>query len=250
MKSDKQVCFGVIGAGRIGKIHIENLKHRIPGAKLVAVSDVFPEVLQKVAKRFGISDVTTNYCDLLKNADIEAVVICSPTDTHTQIIKEAAEVKKHIFCEKPIDLSLERIKTTIDFVAKHKVKFQVGFNRRFDPNFKKVYDITSSGKIGQPQILKITSRDPNPPTAEYINASGGIFLDMTIHDFDMARYLVGSEVTEVYARGDVMVDPVFQEAGDFDTVITLVVNLANSGRICRLSLNLSLVITPSCLPAR
>ena len=216
-----KVNFGVIGVGRIGKIHIENLKHRISKTDVVAISDINKEELDKVAKEFNISNVTTDYHDILKQKDVDAIVICSPTDTHTLIIEEAANAKKHIFCEKPIDLTLEKIKSTIETVEKNNVKFFVGFNRRFDPNFKKIYEIASSGKIGQLQILKITSRDPAPPPLEYLKVSGGILLDMTIHDFDMARYLVGSEVKEVYAMGDVLVDPVFKEAGDLDTVITV-----------------------------
>jgi len=215
------IHFGVIGAGRIGKIHIENLMHRISGSDVVAISDIFEEELSKVSDQFNIDFSTTDYQEILKQKSVDAVVICSPTDTHAQIIQDAAEAGKHIFCEKPIDLTLQKIRKTIEVVKKNKVKFQVGFNRRFDPNFKKVHDISRSGKIGQPHILKITSRDSSPPPAEYIRTSGGMFLDMSIHDFDMARYLIGSEVTEVYAKGKVLVDPVFKKEGDFDTAITI-----------------------------
>ena len=221
MASLNKVNFGVIGVGRIGKIHIENLKNRISKSDVVAISDINKEELDKVAEEFHIPNVTVDYKDILNRKDVDAIIICSPTDTHTQIIKEAANAGKHIFCEKPIDLTLEKIKSTIESVEKNNVKFFVGFNRRFDPNFKKVHELTKSGKIGQPHILKITSRDPAPPPLEYIKVSGGILLDMTIHDFDMARYLVGSEVEEVYVMGDVLVDPVFKEAGDLDTVITI-----------------------------
>ncbi len=221
MDSKTRIRFGVIGAGRIGKIHIENLKHRIPGSDVFAISDIYEEELGKVADQFNIDFRTTNYHEILNNKSVDAVVICSPTDTHAQIIQDAAEAKKHIFCEKPIDLMLERIRKTIEVVEQNGVKLQVGFNRRFDPNFKKVHDISRSGKIGQPHILKITSRDPAPPPAEYISVSGGIFLDMSIHDFDMARYLVGSEVEEVFASGNVLIDPVFKREGDFDTAITI-----------------------------
>jgi myo-inositol 2-dehydrogenase/D-chiro-inositol 1-dehydrogenase len=219
--NNNKVRLGVIGVGRIGKIHIENLIHRINGTDVVAVSDINKNELEKVAKQYNISSNTTDYKDILKQKDVDAIVLCSPTDTHALIIQEAADAQKHIFCEKPIDLTLEKIKSTIDNVEKNNVKFFVGFNRRFDPNFKKVYEITNSGKIGQPQILKITSRDPAPPPLEYIKTSGGILLDMTIHDFDMARYLVGSEVVEVFTIGNVLVDPVFKEAGDLDTIITV-----------------------------
>lgn len=221
MTNLNKIKFGVIGVGRIGKIHIENLKNRISTSDVVVVSDVIKEELDKVAGKYNIPNVTTDYQDILNRKDVDAVIICSPTDTHTQIIKEAANAGKHIFCEKPIDLTLEKIKSTVEIVEQNNVKFFVGFNRRFDPNFKKVHELTKSGKIGQPHILKITSRDPAPPPLEYLKVSGGIFLDMTIHDFDMARYLVGSEVEEVYAMGDVLVDLIFKEADDLDTVITL-----------------------------
>jgi len=155
----------------------------------------------------------------MENPDIEAVVICSSTDTHAQMIEEAAAAGKHIFCEKPIDLDLARIDRALEAVGKAGVKLQVGFNRRFDPNFKRVREMVAAGRIGTPHILRITSRDPAPPPIEYVKVSGGIFLDMTIHDFDMARYLIGSEVTEIYAAGGVMVDPEIGEAGDIDTVV-------------------------------
>jgi myo-inositol 2-dehydrogenase/D-chiro-inositol 1-dehydrogenase len=150
---------------------------------------------------------------------VDAVVICTPTDTHYQMILDAAAAGKHIFCEKPIDLSVEKIVRIIDEVEKRGVQLMVGFNRRYDPNFLKVRDTVQAGKIGEPQVLRITSRDPAPPPEQYIRASGGIFLDMTIHDFDMARYLVGSDVVEVYARATVLVDPVFEKAGDWDTAL-------------------------------
>jgi myo-inositol 2-dehydrogenase/D-chiro-inositol 1-dehydrogenase len=153
---------------------------------------------------------------------VNAVAICSPTNTHYQIIVEAASRGKQIFCEKPIDLSLEKVQAANEEVRRCGVQMMVGFNRRFDPNFLKVRETIVAGQVGQPQVLRITSRDPGPPPEAYIRASGGIFLDMTIHDFDMARYLMGSEVTEVYARATVLVDQVFANAGDFDTaVITL-----------------------------
>jgi myo-inositol 2-dehydrogenase/D-chiro-inositol 1-dehydrogenase len=149
-------------------------------------------------------------------------VICTPTNTHYQMILDAAAAGKHIFCEKPIDLTLARIAEINRGVAGCGVKMMVGFNRRFDPNFRKVCEMVRAGKIGQPHVLRITSRDPGPPPETYIRASGGIFLDMTIHDFDMARNLMNSEVVEVYARATVLVDPVFERAGDWDTaVVTL-----------------------------
>jgi myo-inositol 2-dehydrogenase/D-chiro-inositol 1-dehydrogenase len=158
----------------------------------------------------------------LQDDEIDAVVICSSTDTHAQIIGEAAEAGKQIFCEKPIDFDLERIDRALQAVADAGVKLQIGFNRRFDPNFRRVHEAVAAGQVGVPHILRITSRDPAPPPLSYIQVSGGIFLDMTIHDFDMARYLMGSEVEEVYAAGNVLVDPAIGEAGDVDTaVVTL-----------------------------
>ncbi len=218
----KKLRFGVLGVGRIGKIHAENLVTRIPGTQVAALADVFEEELAAVAARHNVPLTFTDYRRVLELPDVDAVVICTPTNTHHQVILDAAAAGKHIFCEKPIDLSLDKIAEANARVAECGIQFMVGFNRRFDPNFSKVRELVQTGKLGAPQILRITSRDPAPPPESYIRASGGLFLDMTIHDFDMARYLVGSEVTEVYARAGVLVDPVFERAGDWDTaVVTL-----------------------------
>jgi myo-inositol 2-dehydrogenase/D-chiro-inositol 1-dehydrogenase len=217
-----KVNVGIIGAGRIGKLHAENLAYRIPEANVLAIADIFPEAAEKCAADFQIPSAVKDYREIMENPDIEAVMICSSTDTHARMIEEAAAAGKHIFCEKPIDFDLDRIDKALEAVDKAGVKLQVGFNRRFDPNFKRVREVVAAGKIGTPHILRITSRDPEPPPIEYIKVSGGIFLDMTIHDFDMARYLIGSEVSEIYAAGGVMVDPEIGQAGDIDTaVITL-----------------------------
>ncbi len=210
---------GVIGTGRIGKVHIATLVQSVPEAEVVAVADVNSAGAKELAVQFGIPFVSADHKDIINHPDVQAVVICSPTDTHAKYIVEAARAGKHIFCEKPVDLSLEVIQNAIDEVKKAGVKLMVGFNRRFDPNFKKVHDMVVAGKIGDPSILKITSRDPAPPPAQYIAVSGGMFLDMTIHDFDMARYIVGSEVTEVYVKAAVLVDPAIGKAGDVDTAI-------------------------------
>jgi myo-inositol 2-dehydrogenase/D-chiro-inositol 1-dehydrogenase len=218
----RNIQVGLIGAGRIGKLHAEHLAYRVPGAELVAVADVYVDAAQVCATRLGIPTAVSDHRELLQNDDIEAVVICSSTDTHAQMIQDAAAAGKHIFCEKPIDHDLARIDQALTAVEAAGVKLQIGFNRRFDPNFRHIREAVATGKIGQPHILRITSRDPAPPPISYIKVSGGIFLDMTIHDFDMARYLIGSEVTEVYVAGGVMVDPAIGEAGDIDTaVITL-----------------------------
>ena len=216
----KKIKFGVIGAGRIGKLHIEHLATRIPEAEIVAVADVNLDVAEAIATQFRVPTATVDYRELLDDPEIEAVVICSATDTHAQFTREAAEAGKHIFCEKPIDFDLERIDEALTAVEQAGVKFQVGFNRRFDASFRRVRETVASGRVGEPHMLHIISRDPEPPPSiDYIKASGGIFLDMAIHDFDMARHLVDSEVTEVYATGNVMIDPQIGEAGDIDTAL-------------------------------
>jgi len=216
-----QVNVGIIGAGRIGRVHAENLAYHIPGAKVVAIADIFVEAAQKCAADLGIPSVFKDHRAILENDQVEAVVICSSTDTHAQFIEEAAAAGKHVFCEKPIDFDLKRIDRALEAVQKAGVKLQIGFNRRFDPSFKRVRDMVAAGDIGDPHMVHIISRDPAPPPIEYIKVSGGIFLDMTIHDFDMARYLIGSEVEELYASGGVMVDPKIGQAGDIDTALVV-----------------------------
>lgn len=215
----KKVRFGVIGAGRIGKIHAGNIATRIPGAELVAIADTNLNFAKELGEKLSVKKVFNDYQQILKDKEIDAVAICSSTDTHAMILIEAAINHKHIFCEKPIDHDLIKIDAALQAVAGSGVKCQIGFNRRFDPNFRKVREMVKDGKIGELHILRITSRDPAPPPAEYVKVSGGMFLDMTIHDFDMARYLSGSEVKEVFAAGAVLVDPAIGKAGDIDTAI-------------------------------
>jgi myo-inositol 2-dehydrogenase/D-chiro-inositol 1-dehydrogenase len=213
---------GLIGAGRIGRVHAESIATRIPGAKLAAVADVSLPAAVALAAQWAIPRAAADYRALLDDREIDAVLICSATDTHARLIGEAASAGKHIFCEKPIDHDLAKIDAALAAVEAAGVKLQIGFNRRFDANFRKVRQMVADGQIGQPHILRITSRDPAPPPVEYVRVSGGMLLDMTIHDFDMARYLLGSEVTQVFAAGGVLVDPAIGEAGDIDTaVITL-----------------------------
>jgi len=220
--SKPKLHIGIIGAGRIGAVHAETLAFRLPEATALIIADINRPAAEEVATRYGIPRVTESAEEVLADPEIEAVLICSSTDTHADLIVAAAGAGKHIFCEKPIDHRLEKIDRALAAVKRFGVQLQIGFNRRFDPNFLKVREIVKSGGIGEPHVLKITSRDPSPPPEAYIRASGGIFLDMTIHDFDMARYLMGSDVTEVYARATVLVDPVFEKAGDWDTaVVTL-----------------------------
>lgn len=213
-----ELMIGVIGAGRIGKIHIENLR-RIPNVRVKSVSDVSIGHLESWAKEKQIDVLTTNYHDILNDPAIDAVFICSPTNTHATMIKEAAASGKHIFCEKPVSFSVEETEEALKAVEKAGIQLQVGFNRRFDPNFRKIRLLVQEGEVGKPHILRITSRDPEPPGLDYIKSSGGLFMDMTIHDFDMARYIMGSEVVEVHANGAVLVDPAIAEAGDIDTAI-------------------------------
>jgi myo-inositol 2-dehydrogenase/D-chiro-inositol 1-dehydrogenase len=216
---EKKIKIGIIGAGRIGKLHAENLI-RLPEVEIKAISDIYTENVVDWAKALGIQSVTNDYQVILNDPEIEAVFICSSTDTHAQFIIEAAQKGKHIFCEKPISFDIEKTKAALEAVTEAGVKLQIGFNRRFDHNFKRVRDMVSTGQIGDPHILKITSRDPNPPSKEYVQVSGGMFMDMTIHDFDIARYLSGSDVEEVYVQAAVLVDPVIGELGDVDTAIT------------------------------
>ncbi|SNS25232.1 myo-inositol 2-dehydrogenase [Anaerovirgula multivorans] len=216
---ERKIKVGVIGVGRIGKLHAENLIAHFPNVEVKSVADPFIDNSKAWADNVGIKHTYKDYKEILNDFEIDVVLICSSTDTHADISIEAAKTGKHIFCEKPIDLTVEKIDKALSAVEKAGVKFQVGFNRRFDHNFKKVKEIVKDGRIGDVQILKITSRDPAPPPAEYVKVSGGIFLDMTIHDFDMARYLSGSEVEEVYVTGAVLVDPAIGEAGDIDTAI-------------------------------
>ena len=218
----KKLKIGIIGAGRIGKLHANNLVNRVPDAELVAISDVYAPAAKELAEKLNVPNWYDDYHKILENPDVEAVFICSSTDTHSPISIEAALAGKHIFCEKPIDHDLDKIKVVLEEVERAGVKYQVGFNRRFDRNFKHVHEVVQSGGIGDVQIVKVTSRDPEAPPLSYVKVSGGIFVDMTIHDFDMVRYLSGSEVTEVSAVGACLVNPEIGAAGDVDTcIITL-----------------------------
>lgn len=222
----KKLIIGLIGAGRIGKVHAETIAFRIPEATLAAVSDIQAEAAQAVAQRCSVPRIVASAEEIFQDSSIDAVLICSSTNTHADLVIGAALARKHIFCEKPIALSLERIDRALEAVEKARVKLQVGFNRRFDPNFIRVRKAIASGEIGTPHLLHIISRDPGPPPVSYVKTSGGLFLDMTIHDFDMARFLIGDEVTQIYAAAGVRVDPAIGEAGDVDTAVT-VLHFAN-----------------------
>ncbi len=217
---------GIIGAGRIGKVHAATLAYRAPATRLLAVADSNLEAARELADKHCIPQATGDYRELLANPDIQAVFICSATNTHAQFTEEAARAGKHIFCEKPIALDLGQIDRALATVKQAGVKLQVGFNRRFDANYARVRQAIECGEIGQPALLHIISRDPAPPPVAYVKVSGGMFLDMTIHDFDMARFLIGSDVEEVYTQAAVTVDPAIGEAGDVDTAL-IVLKFAN-----------------------
>jgi myo-inositol 2-dehydrogenase/D-chiro-inositol 1-dehydrogenase len=218
----EEIRIGLIGAGRIGKLHGNNLAGLVNGARVEAVAEVMlNDECRAWAERNGIRKVYTDPAEIMRDKDIDAVFICSPTDTHAELIIRAAGAGKDIFCEKPIHTDAAKIREALEAVKKAGVKLQIGFVRRFDHNHKKVHDTVASGRLGRPHVVKITSRDPEGPPLSYIAVSGGIFMDMTIHDFDMARYLAGSEVTEVAAYGTVLIDPDYKKYDDVDTAVVM-----------------------------
>lgn len=223
---------GIIGAGRIGKVHLESIYYHVKNATVTAMADPFMnEETEKLIRSYGVSKVTKDYKDILNDKDIDAVLVCSSTDTHAAISIEAINAGKHVFCEKPVDHSIEKIQAVADALKEHpNIKFQVGFNRRFDHNFAAIRKAYDDGKIGEAHILKITSRDPEPPNPAYIKVSGGIFLDMTIHDFDMACFLTDSDVEELYVNSAVLVDPAIGKQGDVDTAI-ITMKMANGALV-------------------
>jgi myo-inositol 2-dehydrogenase/D-chiro-inositol 1-dehydrogenase len=212
----KDIKVGILGAGRIGQVHGNNLL-RMNGVHLKAVADPYADFQDWPGP--GVATGTDPEL-VFSDPEIDAVLICSPTPTHADFTERAARAGKNVFCEKPVDLDPDRILRTLAVVDEAGVKLQVGFNRRFDPTFSRVRRAVVEGDVGDVHLVKITSRDPEAPPVEYVRDSGGIFLDMTIHDFDMVRYLTGSEVEEVYAMGAVLVDPAIGEAGDIDTAVT------------------------------
>jgi myo-inositol 2-dehydrogenase/D-chiro-inositol 1-dehydrogenase len=212
---------GVIGVGRIGRMHAELLARQVPGAAVGAVYDAAGALARDVGDALAVP-VADSVDELLASDDVDAVAICSSTDTHAELLIAAAAAGKAIFCEKPVSLDLAEVDRALGAVDAAGVPFQIGFNRRFDPAHQSVAEAVAAGTIGDVEVVRISSRDPAPPPLSYIRGSGGMFLDMTIHDFDMARYVTGSEVVDVYARGAARVDPAIGEAGDVDTaVVTL-----------------------------
>ncbi len=222
-----RIRFAVLGAGRIGQVHAKAISAD-SNAQLVAVADVFKSAAEVLVTKFGgeIRSIDA----IAAAADIDAVLICTPTNTHADLIEQFARAGKAIFCEKPIDLSIERVKTCLKTVADTGAKLMVGFNRRFDPHFLALKDAIDNGEIGKVEMVNITSRDPSPPPADYIKSSGGIFRDMTIHDFDMARFLLGEEIETVFASASVLVDPEIGRLGDYDS--SNVILTTSSGRQC------------------
>ena len=224
------IRFALLGAGRIGKVHAKALSAN-PDARLVAVADALQDAAQAVAAQYGC---TVRSIDEIEAAgDIDAVVICTPTDTHADLIERFARAGKAIFCEKPVDLSIARVRACLKVVAETRATLMVGFNRRFDPHFMAVRGAIDDGALGDVEMVNITSRDPGPPPYDYIPRSGGIFRDMTIHDFDMARFMLGEEPVEVSAQASVLVDPKIGELGDFDSANVLLATA--SGRQCVIS---------------
>ena len=220
----------VFGAGRIGTVHAENL-HRHPDAQVRYVVDVDAGAAAGLASRCAARVASAT--DALTDKDVAAVVIATSTDTHTGLIKLAAAAGKAVFCEKPIDLDVDRAREAVDAVKRHGVQLAIGFNRRHDPSFRKIKDEVDAGTVGSLEYVGITSRDPSPPPTDYVARSGGIFRDMMIHDFDMARWLVGEEPVEVFAVGSVLFDRSIGEAGDVDSAVALLKTV--SGKLCSIS---------------
>ena len=201
-------------------MHAELLHQRVEGATVAAVHDIVPAAARSVGSRLGIPVAESSRC-VFEDGSIDAVAICTSTDTHVDVMIAAARAGKAIFCEKPLSLDLAEVDRGLAAVDRAGVYLQVGFNRRFDASHQAVRDAVASGEVGELHLVRITSRDPEPPPIPYVKVSGGIFLDMTIHDFDMARFITGSEVVEVYAKGDVLVDPEIGAAGDLDTAVVV-----------------------------
>ena len=209
----------ILGTGRIGKMHADIITQQIDGLDVAAVYDVYTDGAQAVADSIGCDRADS--VEEVMSSDVEAVAICSSTDTHVDLAVAAAEAGKSIFLEKPVSLSLAEVDRAVAAIESAGVPIQIGFNRRFDPSHAAVQAAVANGDIGDLHMVKITSRDPEPPPIEYVKVSGGMFNDMTIHDFDMARFVTGSDIVEVYAKGAVRVDQAIGEAGDIDTAMLI-----------------------------
>ncbi|KKB13046.1 inositol 2-dehydrogenase [Devosia geojensis] len=224
------IRFGLLGAGRIGKVHARAVTGN-PKARLVAVADAFPKAADDIAAAYGCDVRTID--EILASSDIDAVVICTPTDTHADLIEAFSKAGKAIFCEKPVDLDVARVRACLKTVEQTGATLMVGFNRRFDPHFQAVRAAIDAGDIGEVEMVTIVSRDPGPPPVDYIKRSGGIFRDMTIHDFDMARFLLGEEIETVSAAASVLVDKAIGGAGDYDSASVILTTA--SGRHATIS---------------
>lgn len=218
----KTLKVGIIGAGRIGQVHAQTLAYRCPSAQPLMIVDFFPDVAASTAKEYGIPESGKDYMDVVNHPDIEAVWVCSPSSLHAEQIIAAAKAGKHIFCEKPLATELSQVDDVLKVVEDCGVKMMLAFQRRFDPNFARVRQAITDGVVGDPFTFRLTSRDPAPPPVEYVLKSGGLHNDMAIHDFDVARFLMGCECTEVTALGACRVDPkIGSEGGDIDTALTM-----------------------------
>lgn len=224
------IRFALLGAGRIGKVHARAVASNAD-ASLVAVTDAVPEAAAALAASYNCT--VRSLDDIEAASDIDAVIVCTPTDTHADLIERFARAGKAIFCEKPVDLSIQRVKDCIKTVEETNANLMIGFNRRFDPHFRAVKQAIADGRIGDVEMVQITSRDPGAPPASYIASSGGIFRDMTIHDFDMGRFLLGEEPDTVFATASVLVDPEIGAQGDYDSVS--VTMMTASGKHCTIS---------------
>ncbi|WP_272675486.1 inositol 2-dehydrogenase [Providencia sp. PROV092] len=208
----------LFGAGRIGQVHAVNIAgHK--ETKLYSVIDPYQPNAVALAEKYQAKVQITE--EAMQDPNVQGVLIASATDTHADLIELAAKHKKVIFCEKPVHLDLERVKQCLKSVKEHNVPLFIGFNRRYDPQFRHLKNLFQQGAIGKAESLIITSRDPSPPPAEYVKVSGGMFRDMTIHDFDMARFMIGEEPCSVYAQGSNVVDPAIGQAGDIDTAFII-----------------------------
>ena len=218
--------FGIIGAGRIGKIHGGNVAAR-SDSQVAFVADADPAAGAALAKATGgkVAEIDA----ILASKDVDAVAICSPTDTHADLIERAARAKKAIFCEKPIHLDVDRVRACLEVVKQTGATLMVGFNRRFDPNFSALRKRVAEGAIGALEIVSITSRDPGPPPISYIERSGGLFRDMMIHDFDLARFILGEEPVAVSAMGSALVDKAIGDVGDIDTAVVIMETASGQG---------------------
>jgi myo-inositol 2-dehydrogenase/D-chiro-inositol 1-dehydrogenase len=224
------ISIGLLGCGRIGQVHAASIA-RMDNARLIAVADAVPEAAASLAQRSGAQVRSAE--DIIAASDIDAVVIATPTSLHYDQIHALARAGKAIFCEKPIDLSAERAAACMEIVETCGVPFMTAFNRRFDPHFAHLQAQLAEGVIGDTELVVITSRDPSPPPVSYIKQSGGLFRDMTIHDIDMARFLLGEDPVEVFATGSCLVEPAIGAAGDIDTaVVTL---KTASGKLCQIN---------------